>query len=116
MGLALRLQQLLRRNIPMTDPVAPVPPAAPVAVAGAKTNTLAIVGFILAFLVSVAGIIVSFIALGQIKRTGEGGHGLALAGVIIGFVVTAFWLIYIVVAIIIAVSYGAAVSSLTTTY
>jgi hypothetical protein len=84
----------------MTDPV--VPPAAPAyqpAVAGPKTNVLAIVGFILAFVVTVAGIIVSAIALKQIKQTGEGGHGLALAGVILGIVFSIFWIIYFVVVI-----------------
>jgi uncharacterized membrane protein len=98
----------------MTDPVAPVPPAAPVyAPAGPRTNVLAIVGFILAFLVSVVGIILSFIALSQIKKTGEGGHGLALAGVIIGFVVTAIYIVYIVVVVIVAIAYGTAAASVT---
>jgi hypothetical protein len=87
----------------MTDPV--VPPAAPAyqpAAAGQKTNTLAIVGFILSFLVTVAGIIVSAIALRQIKQTGEGGHGLALAGVILGVVFTVLWVIYIIVVVALA--------------
>lgn len=48
-----------------------------------RYSVLAIVGFILAFVVSIAGLIVSIIALTQIKRTSERGHGLALAGVII---------------------------------
>ena len=77
----------------MTDPVAPVPPAAPVYAPAPQTNTLAIVGFILAFLVSVAGIIVSAIALGQIKRTGEGGHGLAVGGIIVGIIVTVLYVL-----------------------
>jgi Domain of unknown function (DUF4190) len=95
----------------MTDPV--VPPAAPVyqpAAAGPKTNVLAIVGFILAFVVTVAGIVVSFIALSQIKKTGEGGHGLALAGVILGFVFSAFWIIYFIV-IIAALAFAGSVGS-----
>ena len=37
------------------------------------------------------GIIAGHIALGQIKRTGEGGRGMALAGSIIGYVYTGFW-------------------------
>ena len=49
-------------------------------------NVLAIVGFILAFVFSLAGLIVSLIALSQIKKTGERGHGLALAGVILSAV------------------------------
>jgi hypothetical protein len=96
----------------MTDPV--VPPAAPVyqpAPVGQKTNTLAIVGFILAFFVSVAGIIVSAIALGQIKKTGEGGHGLAVGGIIVGIVVTLLYIIIIIVNIIIAASYATVINS-----
>ena len=50
------------------------------------TNTLAILGFIFAFLFSLVGLILSIIALGQIKRTGERGHGLAVAGIIISVV------------------------------
>lgn len=50
----------------------------------ARFNVLAIVGFVLAFVVSIGGLVVSIIALVQISRTGERGRGLALAGVIIG--------------------------------
>lgn len=60
-----------------------------------KTNTLAvfamiasIAGFIwlLPLIGSVAGAIMGHISLGQIKRTGEKGYGMALAGVIVGWV------------------------------
>ncbi len=47
------------------------------------TNTMAILGFIFSLLIPILGLIFSIIALGQIKRTGERGHGLALAGLII---------------------------------
>ena len=58
-------------------------------------NVLAIVGFILAFVFSLAGLIVSLIALSQIKKTGERGHGLALvlqerAGLRAGYVQMGF--------------------------
>lgn len=60
----------------------------------AKTNTLAIVSlissivglFLIPFIGSVAGVITGHMSLGQIKRTGEGGRGLALAGTIVGYV------------------------------
>lgn len=71
-------------------------PAAPAygqtAPAGAKTNTLAIISLVasllglatgIGFLV---GIICGHIALGQIKKTGEQGRGLAVAGLIIGYI------------------------------
>ena len=70
---------------------------------GPRTNTMAIIGFVLAFVVSVAGIVCSHIALSQIKKTGEGGRGLALAGLILGYVFTGFWVLYFLVFIIIFV-------------
>jgi Domain of unknown function (DUF4190) len=94
----------------MTDPV--VPPAAPAyqpAPVGQKTNTLAIVALILGIVVPLGGIICGPIALGQIKRTGEGGRGLAMAGLIIGIVLT---LVYLIFAIIVPLLFiGAAAST-----
>ncbi len=49
---------------------------------------LAIVGLVLAFLVPLVGAIVSLVALGQTGPTKRGGRGLAIAGTIIGFVLT----------------------------
>ena len=53
----------------------------------AKTNTLAIIALIAAFICSPAGIIMGFIARSQIKQRGERGDGLALAAIIIGFAI-----------------------------
>ncbi len=63
------------------------------------TNTMAIIALIGAFLVPIVGIICGRIALSQIKRTGETGRGLALAGVIIGYVYTILLLIIIIVSV-----------------
>lgn len=60
---------------------------------GEKTNTLAIVAFISSFFVHILGIILGHIALSQIKRTGEGGRGLALAGTIIGYILSFGWIL-----------------------
>lgn len=60
---------------------------------GGKTNTLAIVAFISSFFVHILGIILGHIALSQIKRSGEGGRGLALAGTIIGYVLSFGWIL-----------------------
>lgn len=68
-------------------------------------NTMAIVGFVLSIVVSVVGIVLCFIALSQIKRTGEQGRGLAIAGLIIGF---AQVLIGIIVTIIVFIALGVA--------
>ena len=104
----------------MTDPTfppapEPTPYAAPVgAPAGGKTNTLAIVSLVLSIIgVHLGGIITGHIALGQIKRTGETGRGLALAGTIIGYV----GIVAVIILVIIWVSIIAlAASSGYTTY
>jgi len=51
-----------------------------------KTNTLALVSLVSSFFVSLVAVITGHIALGQIKQRGEAGRGLALAGLIIGYV------------------------------
>lgn len=58
-----------------------------------KYNTLAIVGFVLSFISSIIGLILSIIAYRQIKETGEKGNGLALAGIIISSIITAIYAI-----------------------
>src|SRR5665213_908280 len=60
-------------------------------------NTMSIVAFIFAFFISIIGIILGFVALSQIKRTGEQGRGLAVAAVIIGFVEVAIGIIFAIV-------------------
>jgi hypothetical protein len=120
----------------MTDPQPPVPPvptpddasAPPAAPAAAPaypaygqpaapaggyyappTNTLAILALVLGFVVPIGGIICGHIALGQIKRTGEGGHGLALAGLILGYALTALTILVIIAyVVIIALAIGTA--------
>lgn len=44
-------------------------------------------GLITCGIMAIPGIISGFIALKQIKRTGEGGRGLAIAGIIVGAVI-----------------------------
>lgn len=46
-------------------------------------NTLSIVGFVLAFFISAAGLIVGIIALVQTRNRGERGGGLAIAAIIL---------------------------------
>lgn len=67
-----------------------------------KTNTMAIVGLVLAFIAAPIGAIISFVALGQIKKTGEGGRGLALAGAILGTLFTVFFILVIIFSIVVA--------------
>jgi hypothetical protein len=59
-----------------------------------KTNVLAIVSLVSAFFVSLAAVITGHIALKQISQTGEDGRGLAIAGLIIGYVGCAFGFLF----------------------
>jgi len=63
-----------------------------------STNGFAIASLVCAFFCSPLGIIFGFVARSQIRRTGEQGDGLALAGIITGIVFTIFgiiWAIYV---------------------
>ena len=96
---------------PATPPAAPATPPAPAYGApaapaygetapaygqqptGPKTNTLAIIslvasiaGFVIWGIGFIAGVICGHIALSQIKKTGEQGHGMAVAGLIVGYI------------------------------
>ena len=52
----------------------------------AKTNGLAIAGFVCSFVAQIVGLVLSIIGLVQIKKSGEKGRGLAIAGIIISAV------------------------------
>ena len=58
-------------------------------------NTLAVVSIASALtsIGAVAAIITGHVALTQIKKSGESGRGLALAGTIIGYVTVALWVL-----------------------
>lgn len=95
-------------------PAAPqygAPPAAPQYVPqttvapSQKTNVLAILSIIFAFVFSIAGIVLGHMALGQIKKTGEGGRGLAMTGLILSYVFT-------FIGLIIAIFYFVAMATL----
>lgn len=53
----------------------------------AKTNTLAIVAIICSIIIAPIGLILGIIALTQIKKSKEGGHGLAIASIVISVVI-----------------------------
>lgn len=61
------------------------------------TNSLAILSLVLAFVFAPAGLITGIIARRQIKQTHEDGDGLALAGIIVGGITTAFFVLMIVI-------------------
>ncbi len=91
----------------VTPPPAPQPPPSPYSSAptGQKTNTLAIVSLVLAFFISLGAVICGHIALNQIKKTGENGRGLAIAGLVLGYlglvvgiIVTIIWVSFFAIA------------------
>ena len=91
-------------------PAAPTPPPAqPVYPAYGQpapgyyappTNTMAILALVFGFVFAPVGIVLGHLALGQIKRTGESGHGLALAGLILGYVFTGLGVLVIILEIV----------------
>lgn len=78
----------------MTTPAPTPAPAAPVS----DGKTLGIVGLVLAFLFSLAGLIVSLIARSQSKKAGV-PNGPATAGIIISIIGLIFYIIAIIAAI-----------------
>ena len=60
------------------------------------TNTLAIVSLVCAFVIAPLGIVFGHISLSQIKRSGEDGRGLAIAGLVLGYVITVLGTIVLV--------------------
>ena len=63
----------------------PSGPPPPIYVSVPPTNGMAIAALILVFLFYPVGIVLGHVARGQIKRTGEGGRGLATAALVIGY-------------------------------
>ncbi|MBN9177557.1 MAG: DUF4190 domain-containing protein [Microbacterium sp.] len=64
-----------------------------------RTNTLALVGFIAAFVIPVAGLVIGIVARNQLSRPGnlEGGRGFARWAMIIGAAGTVFQLAFFAV-------------------
>jgi hypothetical protein len=97
-------------------PYQPQQPPGAYMVPSQTTNTLAIVSFVFGIgsyvVIPIVGAIVAIItghmARGQIKQTGEGGGGFALAGLILGYVHLALAAIAIGVIVIVVVIIGAA--------
>ncbi|MEZ3160503.1 DUF4190 domain-containing protein [Microbacterium sp. BWT-B31] len=50
-----------------------------------RTNTMAILSLVLAFVFSIPAVILGHVSLSQIRRTGEQGRGLAIAGLVLGY-------------------------------
>jgi peptidyl-prolyl cis-trans isomerase B (cyclophilin B) len=61
-----------------------------------QTNSMAIVALVSALVFSPLGIVFGHIALSQIRHSDEDGKGLAIAGLVIGYVLTGLFLLVIV--------------------
>jgi peptidyl-prolyl cis-trans isomerase B (cyclophilin B) len=64
------------------------------------TNTLAIVSLVCAFLFAPLGIIFGHMSMSQIKKTGEEGRGLAIAGLVIGYMITILTIVVVVLSVL----------------
>lgn len=73
-----------------------------------RTNTLAVVSLVVAFFLGLVGIVLGIVALVQVKRSGQRGRGLAIAGIVVGAVQAA---VATVVGLILATSIALAVST-----
>ncbi|MCS4277582.1 hypothetical protein M2390_002791 [Mycetocola sp. BIGb0189] len=74
------------------------------AAAPQKTSVMAILALIFGILVAPVGIVLGHIALKQLKTSGEGGEGLAKAGLIIGYIFFALWILINIVGVITALA------------
>ena len=58
-----------------------------------RTNPLAVLALVAAFVASPMGVVLGFIALGQVRASGEAGRGLAVTAIIVGVLVTVFFVL-----------------------
>ncbi len=73
------------------------------------TNTMAILALVFGIIVAPLGLVFGFMARSQIKKTGEDGDGLALAGIIIGGIFTLLFIAYIVFIVIFFAAFASSV-------
>jgi peptidyl-prolyl cis-trans isomerase B (cyclophilin B) len=64
------------------------------------TNGLAIASLVCAFLFAPLGIIFGHISLSQIRKTGEEGRGLAVAGLVISYMITVLTIVVVVLSVL----------------
>lgn len=69
-----------------------------------KYNVMSIIGFVLSFFISIAGLVCSIIARKQCRETGEKGMGFATAGMVISIVSIASSVLAIFIYIVVCVA------------
>jgi hypothetical protein len=70
------------------------------------TSTKATLGLVFAFLLAPLGLVLSILALKETRTGARGGHGLAVAGIVIGSLGSLVW-VWTLLSIALAVSQGA---------
>ncbi len=70
------------------------------------TNTMAIAALVCAFVFAPLGIVFGHMSLAQIKKTGEEGRGLALAGLVISYLITVFTILVVVISVLLVIAVG----------
>ncbi|MBX7434065.1 peptidylprolyl isomerase [Mycobacterium sp. Y57] len=70
------------------------------AVGRRPTNSLAIASLVCAFLFAPLGVVFGHMSLSQIRKTGEEGRGLAIAGLVIGYVIMVATVVVVIVSIV----------------
>jgi hypothetical protein len=93
---------------PAYDPYDPYRMGKPPGTNGKATAALvtSLVGLLFCGLPSIAGLILGIIAMRECRRTGQDGYGIALAGTIIGGIVVALWVVYMIFVFAFAASYN----------
>jgi peptidyl-prolyl cis-trans isomerase B (cyclophilin B) len=81
-----------------------------------STNALAIVSLVCAFLFAPLGILFGHISLSQIKKTGEEGRGLAIAGLVISYLITVLTIVVVVLSVVFVVQVARDLESLDSLY
>ncbi len=78
----------------------------------ARTNGMAVASLVGAVVFAPLGIVFGHISLSQLKRSGEQGRGIAIAGLIIGYLMTALALTAVVLLVVFAVLIGRAAENM----
>lgn len=70
-----------------------------------RTPVASIVGFVLAFIIPVVGLVISIVALVDVKRKNNPKDGLALGGVVVGAVLTVGLILVVAIGVKTALTY-----------
>jgi hypothetical protein len=104
---------LLVADLPQGPAVAHPVPFAPMAVRAPRTNDKAVgaalcggLVFFTAGLTGIPAVVLGHLARHEIRRTGESGDGLALTGLVLGWLATGAWALFLLSLIMLAVAVG----------